>query len=75
MKFAYEAPVCVLAQRLSQYLQKYSQYAYMRPFCVTTTIVGCDEGTGPQCYKIDPSGMSVGFKAVSAGTKEQEAMS
>lgn len=75
MKFQYESPIHVLAQRLGMYLQKYSQYAYMRPFCVNVTLVGCDEEFGPQCYRIDPSGQAIGFKAVSTGSKEQEAMS
>ena len=38
------------------------------------TLVGCDEEFGPQCYKIDPSGSSVGYKAVATGSKEQAAM-
>jgi len=46
----------------------------MRPFCVNIVLVGIDEEFGPQCFRIDPSGSSVGFKAVSVGTKEQEAM-
>ena len=70
MKYGYEAPIHVLAQRLGQHLQKYSQYAYMRPFCVTTTIVGCDEEFGPQVFKVDPSGASVGYRAVATGAKE-----
>ena len=37
------------------------------------TLVACDEEHGPQVYKIDPSGQNVGYKAVSTGTKEQEA--
>ena len=40
-----------------------------------TTIVGCDEEFGPQCFRVDPSGQSIGFKAVATGSKEQEAMS
>ena len=47
----------------------------MRPFCVNTTLIGCDEEYGPTCYRVDPSGQSLGFTAVSTGTKEQEAMS
>ena len=47
----------------------------MRPFCCNVTLVGCDEEFGPQVYRVDPSGQSIGFKAVSTGTKEQEAMS
>lgn len=74
-KFGYEIPVHVLAQKLGHYLQKYSQYAYMRPFCVNTVIAGVDEEFGPQVYRIDPSGFAVGFKAVATGSKEQEAMS
>ena len=74
-KFSYEAPIHVIAKRLGGYLQKYSQYAGIRPFCVNITLVGCDEEFGPQCFRIDPSGQAIGFKAVSTGSKEQEAMS
>ena len=42
----------------------------MRPFCVNVTIVGCDEEFGPQCYRVDPSGQNIGFKAVAMGSKE-----
>lgn len=37
------------------------------------TLVGCDEEFGPQVYKIDPSGSSIGYKALATGSKEQEA--
>lgn len=46
----------------------------MRPFCVNTTIVGMDDEFGAQVYRVDPSGMAVGFRAISTGSKEQEAM-
>ena len=42
--------------------------------CVAIIIVGIDEELGPQVFKIDPSGFSMGYKAISAGTKEQEAI-
>ena len=73
-KNGYCIPVPVLAQKFGHYMQKFSQYAYMRPFCVNTTIVGFDDEFGPQVYRVDPSGQSVGFKAVATGSKEQEAM-
>ena len=73
-KNGYEIPIHVLATRLGNYLQKYSQYAYMRPFCVNTLLVGSDEEFGPQLYRVEPSGGVTGFKAVSIGTKEQEAL-
>ena len=70
MKFAYEIPTRVLAQRLGARLQKFSQYAGLRPFCVMTTLVGCDEEFGPQVYKVDPAGNATGYKAISTGSKE-----
>ena len=73
--FQYEIPVKVLAQKVGQNLQKYSQYSGIRPFCAQITLVGIDEEFGPQCFRIDPSGQVIGFKAVSTGSKEQEAMS
>ena len=56
-------------------MQKYSQYAGIRPFCTVLTLVGIDEERGPQVYKVDPAGQAVGYKAISTGTKEQEAIS
>jgi len=63
-----------MASMLGGYLQQCSQYSGIRPFCVMVTLVGCDEEHGPQVYKIDPSGQNTGYKAVSTGTKEQEAV-
>lgn len=73
MKFAYECPIAVLAQRMGARLQRFSQYAGIRPFCCMITLVGCDEEFGPQVYKIDPSGSAIGYKALATGSKEQEA--
>lgn len=42
--------------------------------CVIVTLVGCDIEKGPQVYKVDPSGQSIGYKAVAAGSKDQEAI-
>lgn len=69
-KFNYDMPVHVLASYLSFYLQKYSQYNGIRPFCVIVTLVGCDLEKGPQVFKIDPSGNNVGYRATSAGNKD-----
>ena len=38
------------------------------------TLVGCDEELGPQVFRIDPSGQSVGYKAIATGSKEQAAV-
>ena len=37
-------------------------------------LIGIDEETGPQVYKLDPAGYYVGFHATAAGQKQQEAM-
>ena len=49
------------------------KYRYMRPYGVSTIIVGIDEELGPQVFKCDPAGYFVGYYATSAGVKEQEA--
>lgn len=36
-------------------------------------IIGIDSERGPQCFKVDPAGYFVGYKATSAGTKQTEA--
>lgn len=73
MKFSYEIPIAVLAQRMGARLQRFSQYAGIRPFCCMITLVGCDEEFGPQVFKVDPSGSAIGYKALATGSKEQEA--
>ena len=46
----------------------------MRTLCVVITIVGIDEEKGPQVFKVDPAGFAMGYKAIAAGAKEQEAI-
>ena len=73
-KFGYHIPVHVLVQKQSESSQLATQHVGIRAMCVMITIVGIDEERGPQVFKIDPSGHSLGFKAIAAGTKEQEAI-
>ena len=46
----------------------------MRPMAAMLMFVGIDEEKGPCLYKNDPAGYYVGYKATSAGAKEQEAL-
>ncbi len=71
--YGYDIPVHYLANRLADKAQVYTQHAWMRPLGVATIMVGFDEESGPQLFKCDPAGSFAGFRACSAGEKEQEA--
>jgi len=73
-KFGYEMPCDVLAKRLANINQVYTQRAYMRPLGVATTLISVDPEVGPQLYKCDPAGYYVGYKATATGPKMQEAL-
>ena len=73
-KNGYHIPVHVLAQKASERNQLATQFVGLRSMRSVFTFVGIDEEKGPQVYKVDPSGFSVGYKAVASGTKEQDAI-
>ncbi|CAG8642384.1 19063_t:CDS:2, partial [Racocetra fulgida] len=62
-KYGYEIPTDMLAKRVANINQVYTQHAAMRPL-----------GRGPQLFKCDPAGYYVGYKATAAGAKQQEAL-
>ena len=72
----YDVPVRYLAQRAADLAQVYTQHAAMRPLGIAMIIIGIDLEGGkrtPQLFRCDPAGYFVGYKATSAGQKEQEA--
>ena len=71
--FGYEIPIHILADKVAEFAQLYTQQAYMRPLCVVTILFGIDDEKGPQIFKIDPAGYFVGYRATAAGEKEQSA--
>ncbi|KAJ4404259.1 Proteasome subunit YC7alpha/Y8 (protease yscE subunit 7) [Didymella pomorum] len=73
-KYGYEMPCDVLAKRIANISQVYTQRAYMRPLGVATTLISLDSEMGPQLYKCDPAGYYVGYKATASGPKTQEAL-
>merc|ERR1712070_1094259 len=65
-----------LAKRAADLAQIYTQHANMRPLGIAMIIIGIDvegETKIPQMFRCDPAGYYVGYKATSAGQKEQEA--
>ncbi|CAN6673059.1 proteasome subunit alpha type-1 [Trichomonascus vanleenenianus] len=73
-KHGFDMPCDVLAKRMANINQIYTQRAYMRPLGVAITLVAVDDEKGPQVYKCDPAGYYVGYKATSTGPKQQETM-
>lgn len=74
--YGYDIPVAFLAKRAADIAQVYTQHANMRPLGIAMIIIGIDvegEQKAPQLYRCDPAGYYVGYKATSAGQKEQEA--
>lgn len=72
-KNGYDVPVHLLARRLADNAQIYTQHAFTRALGVVTMLISFDEEKGPQLYRTDPAGHYIGFKACAAGQKEQEA--
>ncbi|KAJ3391533.1 Proteasome subunit alpha type-6 [Lobulomyces angularis] len=73
-KFGYEIPIHMLAKRIANINQVYTQHAAMRPLGVSVILIANDDEMGPQVFKCDPAGYYVGYKATSTGQKHQEAL-
>ncbi|MBN2334616.1 archaeal proteasome endopeptidase complex subunit alpha [Candidatus Bathyarchaeota archaeon] len=73
-KLLYDEPVDVevLARRLGDMTQVYTQHAGVRPFGVSMILAGFD-ATGSRVLTTDPSGAYRGFKATAVGRKTDEA--
>ena len=72
-KYGYDMPADGLARVLADQAQVYTQHAYMRPLAVVPLVIGIDAERGPQLFKVDPAGYTVGYRGAGAGAKETEA--
>lgn len=73
LNHGYDIPINVLAQKVGETCQLYTQHAYMRPLCVVSLLFSFDDEKGPQLFKIDPAGHYMGYKGTATGEKEQSA--
>lgn len=55
-KYGYEIPADMLAKRVANINQVYTQQAAMRPYGTSMILIGYDDEFGPQLFKIDPAG-------------------
>ena len=70
----YPMPVHVLAKRMADICQVYTQEASGRALACIMLLIGHDDEKGCQVFKVDPAGHYLPYKAVSTGKYEPEAM-
>lgn len=70
----YAMPVHALARRMADICQVYTQEASSRALACVMLIIGIDDEKGTQCFKVDPAGHFLPYKAVATGKSEAEAM-
>jgi len=71
-QYGYDMPPEMIAKRLADIGQSYTQIAHMRPLGCCMIMIGWDDELGAQLYRVDPAGFYCGFRACSAGTKQTE---
>lgn len=76
-KYGYPITPDLLAKRLANINQVYTQKAAMRPLGISMILVGLDneQNEEPQIFKLDPAGHYVGYRATASGAKQTEAIS
>ncbi len=67
-------PAHVLARRIADLCQVYTQEASSRAMACVMLFIGVDDEKGAQVFKVDPAGHFLPYKAVATGKFEPEAM-
>lgn len=73
-KNGYPIPVHVLARRIADICQVYTQEASSRALACMILLIGAENEKGAQVFKVDPAGHFLPYKGVSTGKYEPEAM-
>ncbi|EGT58910.1 hypothetical protein CAEBREN_11319 [Caenorhabditis brenneri] len=63
-------PVELLAKRMADLNQYYTQNAEMSCLSVGLLLISFDDEEGPQVFRVDPAGCFRGMNAVALGTKQ-----
>ncbi|KAL0221454.1 hypothetical protein RCL1_001308 [Eukaryota sp. TZLM3-RCL] len=65
-QFGEQMPTRLVARRLAEVMQEYTQSGGVRPFGVSLLVAGFDD-SGPQLFQVDPSGAFWAWKATAIG--------
>ncbi|CAI2354633.1 unnamed protein product [Caenorhabditis sp. 36 PRJEB53466] len=72
-KNGYDMPCELLAKRMADLNQYYTQNAEMRCLGVALIFISYDDEKGPEVFRVDPAGYFRGMRAVSVGVKQGQA--
>ncbi|KAL0249046.1 hypothetical protein GEMRC1_004280 [Eukaryota sp. GEM-RC1] len=68
-KYGEAMPTRLVARRLAEVMQEYTQSGGVRPFGVSLLVCGYDDA-GPQLFQVDPSGSFWAWKATAIGKSQ-----
>ncbi|KAF1750960.1 hypothetical protein GCK72_017511 [Caenorhabditis remanei] len=74
-KNGYDMPCELLAKKMADLNQYYTQNAEMRSLGCALLFISYDDEKGPEVYRVDPAGYYRGMKGVSVGVKQVPATS
>ena len=73
-KYGYDISVHVLAKRIADIVQVYTQSTSMQLLATVCLLISVDDEWGLQVFKVDCVGHYLPFSAVASSAKEQEAV-